>query len=343
MSRRRSPAKAALLAPLVALLAIGSPRGAQAFPYTAQRGDTLARLAERFYGRVEMEKVIVAANGLEDDVPLIAGMRIEIPAVSHYRVKKGESWTSLAETLLGEPKRGEALALSNDTMPWVPPAPGREITVPYPLRYVVRGGDSTLSIAYRFLGKRDHAYVIDRYNALKGEPVEPGDVILVPVTDLALTDEGRESATKSLGIVAGEGRGDDADAQERADREIPLLTSEVRGGHYVEAVARGNQLLGAGALTDEQASRVHFSLIEAYVALGNYRLAELACAEWRRVDPDTPLDPIEHSPKILRACTAAPIDPQQGSFGKEDVDAGPRPSVGSSVPAPTPPRPKGAP
>ena len=34
---------------------------ASAFPYTAQRGDTLAEMAERFYGKVEMEKVLVAA------------------------------------------------------------------------------------------------------------------------------------------------------------------------------------------------------------------------------------------------------------------------------------------
>ena len=35
-------------------------------------------------------------------------------------------------------------------MPWVPPVTGREIVVPYPLRYVVKKGESTLSVAYHF-------------------------------------------------------------------------------------------------------------------------------------------------------------------------------------------------
>ncbi len=302
---------------------VGGRREAEAFPYTAQRGDTLADIAERFYGRVEMERVLVAANGFEDDVPLIAGMRVEVPAVSHYRIVKGDSWSGLAERLLGDDKRAEALALSNDTMPWVPPTPGRELVVPYPLRYVVRRGDSTLSIAYRFLGKRDLAYVVDRYNHLKGEPVEPGDVVLIPVTDLVLTDEGREAARRSQAVVLGEAGGDDADAQDRAARELPALTAEVARGDYVEAIARGNQLLGAGSLTDEQMATLSMALVESYVALDRVDLARQACAEWRRYDPDTPLDPIDRSPKIIRACTTAPIDPQMGAFGKDPPpDAG---------------------
>lgn len=302
---------------------------ADAFPYTAQRGDTLAEIAERFYGRVEMEKVLVAANGFEDDVPLLPGMRVEVPAVSHYRVVQGATWNTLAETLLGDARRGEALALSNDTMPWIPPAPGAEIVVPYPLRYVARRGDSTLSIAYRFLGKRDHAYVIDRYNNLKGEPLEPGDVVLIPVVDLTLTDEGRGAARRSQAIVLGEGAGDDTDAQQRAVRELPQLASEIRKGLYLEAIVRGNQLLGAGRLADAQMASIHFALVESYVALGHTELARLACAEWRRFDPDTPLDPIEISPKILTACGSAPIDPQMGAIGLEPLDAG----VPSSAPS----------
>lgn len=312
----------ATLAVLTGLAACPAAERAEAFPYTAQRGDTLADIAERFYGRVEMEKVLVAANGFEGDVPLLPGMRVEIPAVSHYRVVRGQTWGSLADTLLGDGKRGEALALSNDTMPWLAPEPGREIVVPYPLRYVVRGGDSTLSIAYRFLGKRDHAYVIDRYNHLKGEPVEAGDVVLIPVTDLVLTDEGREAARRSQAIVLGEAAGDDADAQERSTRELPLLADEVKKGLYVEAVARANQLLGAGDLADLQMAAIHIALVESYVALDQEHMARMACAEWRRFDPDTLLDPIEFSPKIIKACSSAPIAPHVGAFGKELEDAG---------------------
>lgn len=319
---------------LFALAALVTPASTQAFPYTAQRGDTLAGLAERFYGKVEMEKVLVAANGFQDQVPLIAGMRIEVPAVSFHRVAQGESWASLAERDLGDARRAEALALSNETMPWIPPARGREIVIPYPLRYEVKRGDSTPAIAYRFLGRRDDALVVDRFNTLRGEPVEPGDVVLVPITDLVLTDEGKEAARASVALIAGEGAGDDHDAQERIARELPQLEEEVLKGRYVEAVAHGNQLLGSGAPADAQLAAIQRQLVEAYVALDADAQAREACAEWRRADPDVVLDPVRLSPKILRACANAPARPAWGPLGADEPSA--------SASAGPPPRPKPA-
>jgi phage tail protein X len=219
---------------------------AGAFPYTAQRGDTLAEIAEKFYGRVEMEKVLVAANGFDDEVPLLPGMRVEVPAVSYYRVAKGETeWPADA----ARRRRGARPWRSNDTMPWIPPLTGREIVVPYPLRYVVRGGDNVLSIAYRFLGDRDDAYVVDRFNHLKGEPLEPGDVVIVPITDLILTDEGRDAAKESQRLVLGEGGGEDRDAQDRAEREMPLLDGEVRAGKPRRSSAATSSSAAAGSQT----------------------------------------------------------------------------------------------
>ncbi len=297
---------------------VDSPTDARAFPYTAQRGDTLAQLSERVYGKVEMEKVLVAANGFDGDVPMLAGMRVEVPAIVFHRVAPGETWASLAETHLGDARRAEALALSNESMPWIPPPHGREIILPYPLRYVVRKGDSTLTIAYHFLKKRDLAYVIDRYNNLRGEPLAPGDVVIVPVTDLTLTDEGKELAKQSLAMVAGQSGGDDRDAQDRAARELPLLEGDVRGGRYVGAIARANQLLGAGEHTDATLGAIHRQLVEALVALDEHDAAALSCAEWRRHVPDVVLDPIELSPKIMRACSRSLLPAGVGHI-PEDV------------------------
>ncbi len=289
------------------LALLTEPSGdAAAFPYTAVRGDTLASVSERFYGRVELEKVVVAANGFENQVPLLPGMRLEIPAVTFVKIQQGDSWESLAEQHLGDGRRAEALALSNDSMPWVPPKLGKEIVLPYPLRVVAGRGDSTSSIAYRFLGKRDHGFVVDRFNHLGGDPVEPGDVLLVPVTDLVLTDLGRDEAQRAARRVLGETGGEAAALEERATRELPLLRADVRGGRYVEAVARANQLLSSESLSSELTASLLFELVVAYVALDARTLAEETCVDWRRHAEEVKLDPVWVSPKVLAACAKAP-------------------------------------
>ncbi len=327
-----------LLAPCLAwFLCSLHEKQAVAFPYTAEPGDTLASLSERFYGKVELEKVIVAANGFENQVPLLPGMRIEVPAVSFVRAGKTDSWAGLAESLLGNAARAEALALSNETMPWIPPKPGQEIVVPYPLRYVAARGDSTASIAYRFLGKRDHSYVIDRFNDLRGAALEPGDVVLVPVTDLALTDEGREAAFDAVQRVLGETRGEGRDHEERAQRELPRLKLAVRQGQYVEAVALANQLGFTEDMSDEVTAAVLFELVKSYVALGESTLASETCVEWRRHAVEVVLDPVWVSPKVLTACANSPAPKPEASSSASAAKVPPPASAKPRTPpAPTP-------
>jgi LysM repeat protein len=280
---------------------------AHAFPYVMKKGETLADVASRFYGRVELERVLVPANALDAQSgdAVVPGMRIEVPAVSYHTIVHGDSWEAIAERYLGSKRRGEALAVANGTWPWIPPDLGREVLIPFNLRYVVKRGDSTPSIAYQFLAKRDDAYVLDRYNDLKGEPVEPGDVILVPISNLTLTDEGKRAAKEGLAYVASEGEGDDRDAQDAATAGLPELERDVAEGKYVAAIAHGSGMLGSGKLTDPEIGRIERQLVEAFVAVDAEELAEDACRAWRKAAPEAALDPIEMSPKIIHACMPA--------------------------------------
>jgi hypothetical protein len=299
--RRLLPISTAVLA----LAAAAS--SAAAFPHVLAKGESLATVAERVYGKVELEQILVVANGLDlpGAGPVLPGMRVEIPAVSWHRASATDTWESLADRHLGDPQRGDLLARANDALSWVPPAPGRELLIPYNLRYVVKRGDSTMTIAYRFLGKRDESWVIDRYNQLSGHPVDRDDVVLVPLVDLPLTDAGREEARGGDARVTSEAEGLDHDAQERVDAELPELATEIRAGRWLDAITRGNQLLGYGDLAAPQLARLHRMLLEAYAALGASALAERSCSEWRRADPDAELDPIWLSPKLLKACADA--------------------------------------
>ncbi|WP_129344920.1 LysM peptidoglycan-binding domain-containing protein [Sorangium cellulosum] len=283
-----------------------SASAAAAFPHVVRPGETLAQIAERTYGRVQMEQVLVAANALDAGagVPIMPGLRLEIPALGHHRVTAGETWASLAERMLGAADRSDVLALANDTMPWIEPTDGQEIIIPYNLRYVVGQNDNLLTIAYRFMGKRDNAWMLHKYNHLKKNPLRRGMVILVPLTDLPLTPEGKAEAASAGALVRSEGAGRAREAQRRVDAELPQLASDVRSGRYIDAVARANRLLGYGDLARMQVATLHRHLLEAYAALDATGLAETACAAWREADPTVQLDPIDLSPKIVRACTA---------------------------------------
>jgi hypothetical protein len=302
---------------------------AEGFPYTVAAGDSLTSLAERFYGRVELEKVLVAANHLDGAGPLSPGMRVEIPAVSFHRAKAGDTWASVAALYFADERRAEALARANDTLPWAPMRPGAEVLVPYPLRYVVVDGDTAASIAYQFLEARDDALVVDRFNQLRGESPRPGDVLLLPIASLRLTDAGREAARASIELLRAEDAGDARDLQARAAEQIPAMQAELRRGEWIAAVARANALLGDESTSDDQVAALQRGLLEAYAALGATSLAAVACADWRRADPDAELDPIDMSPKLLRACAET-----ASSFRPSNDRAAPSPPSSASPRAP---------
>ncbi|MEQ9320558.1 MAG: LysM domain-containing protein [Polyangiaceae bacterium] len=275
-----------------------------AFPHVVRAGETVAAIAEHMYGRVELERVIVAANGLggRRGSAIVPGQRLEIPAVGYHKVLPGDTWQSVADAALGDPKRGDVLARLNDSQPWLSPEVSREIVIPYNLRFVASVGDTTQTVAYRFLERRDEAWVIASYNRLDRARLRQGEIVLVPLTDLVLTDAGKQAALDAGALVRTEAGGTAREAQQQASTELPRLATDVRRGRYIEAVARGSALLAREGLSQPQLAETQRYLTEAYVALDATGLAANACAEWRRHDPAAVLDPIELSPKIIDAC-----------------------------------------
>jgi phage tail protein X len=277
---------------------------ADAFTHVVQKGETLAAIAERYYGRIQHEQLLVAANGLDAQggSPIMPGMLLDVPAVGHYAVKKGQTWDQLGTLLLGAASRSDVLAIANDTTPWSLPEDGAEIIVPYNLTLILSGGENIVNLAFKYMGDKNKAWVLDRYNHLKGRDLRRGDVLLVPLTDLPLTAAGKKAAKESCEATSSEGRGETRSGQRRVLAEIPALIADVRSGRYVDAVARGTRFLASATLTTAQHALVQRQLLEAYVALDAPGLATTACAEWRKHDPSARLDPRVISPKILAIC-----------------------------------------
>lgn len=313
-----------------------------AFPHVVRQGESVAQIAEQIYGKVELERVLVAANGLggRRGSSVVPGMRLELPAVGYHKVLAGESWQSIASELLGDKRRGDVLSQVNESHPWLKPAVGREIVVPYNLRYVASRGDTTQTVAYRFLGRRDKAWFVTSYNNLRRARLRQGEVILVPLTELPLTELGRHAALTAGALVRSQGAGSARQSQRLANSELPLLALDVRRGRYVEAVARGAGLLARGGLSNPQMADVYRLLTVAYVALSAGGPAATACARWRQYDPTAVLDPIDHSPKVLAVCIGdadtAGVVPQLDPVGSVgDGGAGSPPAPGSAGPLPS--------
>jgi phage tail protein X len=280
---------------------------AQAFTHIVGEKDTLASIAERYYGRIQFEKLLVAANDLDirGGSPIVRGMRLEVPALGHRIVRQGETWDSLATELLGSPKRSDVLSLANDSSPWLTPEEGAEIIVPFNLRVLPDTGDTLITIAYRFYGDMNRAWVLDRYNLLNGRKLQPGDVVLVPLTELPLSDAGKQAARASAGAACSQAQGETRSVQKKVAQEIPALLADIRSGRYVDAVARGTRFLASAELSEPQVALVYRQLLEAYVALDAPGLATSACAQWLKRSPGASLSPVELSPKILAVCGRA--------------------------------------
>jgi hypothetical protein len=287
---------------LLALVLWG--RAGAAFTHIVKPGETLAQIAARIYGDARLETVLAGANALDAQggSAIVPGMRLEIPAPAHHTAAVGDTWSTLALTWLGDAKRADVLARLNNAVSWVDPPVGLEVEIPAIVAHIAAEGDSSSSIAGHYWGDPNRGWELNAFNGRHEAPMRRGEIVLVWLTGVALSDAGKgEAASASVrtGTQADTAR---LDVQRRADAELPILGDDIRHGRYVEGVARGNRVLGSGPLTRPQLAIVYRALLEAYVALDAPIEAAAACASWRANEPDPHLDPVLTSPKIRGAC-----------------------------------------
>jgi phage tail protein X len=289
----------------LALWLTASEGNAQAvYTHAVQEGDTLASIAQRYYGDPTREAVLRESNRMKaaGESALLPGTWLFIPVVTFYRTGPNETWKSIAARFYGNEVRAAVLIEANGGNRRVQPDAGAELLVPYPLRHLVAPGETLGTIAKLYLP--DSPASLKRLRQFNpGARIERGRVVIVPLSDLRLAGEGRTEASEAFIRAAGGGAA--KQAQDEVEASLPELIRQVEEARFAEAVAMGNRLLGAQSLTSTQAVTIQKELGVAYVALERGDLAEASFRSALALQPNLELDTVRTSPRVLDAFNRA--------------------------------------
>lgn len=301
----RAPALALWLclhAPLSAVQA--EPASDAPIMHIVREGETLASIAQQYYGDPKRESVLVAENGLmaQGGAAIVVGLRLVVPTVEYYRVGEGDNWRSLAERFYGVARPSAVAAIlraNKGSHPGRNPAPGAQLLIPYPVRHVAGQNETVVTVSELYFDDRRHIRTIRDFNGLRGNRLQRGDMLLIPMGDLTLSEAGRQRVEQATGQRRE--TGDVREVQSEIDAQLPLLREHVKRGRFEEAVALGNWLLGHGEITGNQELTIQRELGTAYVALEREDLAVEAFSRALSRQPDLELDSAKTSPRVLRA------------------------------------------
>lgn len=286
------------LAAAAVVLAAFSAHAQPVYTHAIQEGDTLASIAQRYYGDPTREAVLREANRVKGSGTngLVPGSWIFIPMVTFYQVREGDTWTSVAAKLYGREARAATLIEANNGNRRVEPDEGAELLVPYPLRHVVGPGETLAKIAALYMPESPLSLKrLRSFNA--GARIERGQVVLVPLFDLRLAGEGRAEASAAFMRAAGGSAA--KESQDEVENALPELIDQVKKGQFAEAVSLGNRLLGTKNLTSTQVVTIQKELAVAYVALERADLAEASFRAALALQPNLELDTVRTSPRVL--------------------------------------------
>jgi LysM repeat protein len=293
--------RSAALALALCMVWASASRAEPALVHIVRPGETLASIAELYYGDPRRESVLVAENGLtsEGGSAIVVGLRLVIPTVSFHRAVEGETWAALATRFYGDSHRAFVLINANGGKSLEHPDAGAELLVPYPLRYVVGQTDTLRKVAKTYYDSATGMNTIRNFNPALHAHLVRGQIALVPLSDLVLSEQGKKLAEAQLG--APQSGGELRKKQTLIESELPRLREHVRHGRYADAVALANRLLGGSDMTGSQTVTLQRELGTALVALGREDLAKDAFRALLAQQPDAELDGIRTSPKVIRA------------------------------------------
>jgi LysM repeat protein len=285
---------------LLLVLALGS--GALAQPTTTQvyrvkPKDTLDVIAAEYYGDRAHSTFIVAENKLKNG-RLQPYSRLRIPVTKEITTAKGDTFSSLATTYLGDERRAPFLADYNDMPVDDSLATGTAITIPFHISHTPDSTESLASIAARYYGDNKQADLLKRYNFLEANTVGKGEQVFVPVLDVRV----RASKLPPLDTEAKDRRRQVQKIAEATAVALPAARAAWLQGdfNHVRGLLEpfADQLEYMNSAT---AIAVGLLLGRAHLAFDNVDGATAAFKQVRERKPTHKLSPYSESPKVIDA------------------------------------------
>ncbi len=97
--------------------------------YSVVAGDTLARLAQRFYGDATLYRLIAGAGGISNPNVLNVGQQLVIPNLMRYTVVAGDTLAELAQRFYGDASFAQPIAAVNGFTDSGALAPGQVVII----------------------------------------------------------------------------------------------------------------------------------------------------------------------------------------------------------------------
>lgn len=271
----------------ILVLALAARAAAGEIQHAVAAGETLAAIADRYYGEPELHRSLRLYNELEAGEPA-EGATLRIPVASEHTWGSADTWPMLAREHWDDATRFDELR----ELAWGArgdPAPGEVLVLPALVPYRIREGDTLASLSRLAFGSGRHALILARLNQIDApERVAVGAVILLPLPHLAPGARASGSGARAEGQRYGEVLSAAGSALDAGDFDTALESLE----SIESPVAESGTWLDRVQLFE--------ALIRAYVAFDRPSDACRAYRELRRADPGLRWDPDRVSPKVIR-------------------------------------------
>jgi LysM repeat protein len=173
----------ALAVALVFVVALGRAHAEEDTQgYRVKKGDTLELVAAEFYGDHQHTMIfLMVANKIQHPRPLVPGEKLKVPTNREVTTVKGDKFSSLAKTYLGDADRASFLAEFNRMGVDDSLATGTTILVPFRVTHTAAGPETLPQISLAYFGDAKEAEMLRTYNNLGDkQQLEKNETLIVP-------------------------------------------------------------------------------------------------------------------------------------------------------------------